>query len=235
MNLEALWNYQAADMELDRFENKLKKSETRQRLLKARNFLVEQQENVKKLEESLLKGAEESNRLQAENARIAKEIDRITQEYESAQIEDAKQIKKYIRALEELNKNVLSIKKELVRIQNTAEGTDGKVKQLKSNIVKGKADFAKIKEEHDAELAGATDELERLRAKVSEVGKDVSPELLAEYKKIKKNRPNPVAKVINEQCQGCNMSMPSLVMRKLKEGEKLIECENCGRILYYQE
>ena len=235
MNLEALWNYQAADMELDRFENTLKKSQTRQRLLKARNFLVEQQEGVKKLEESLLKGAEESTRLNAENAKIAKEIDRITKEYEAAQIEDAKQVKKYIRALEDLNKNVLSIKKELARIHNTAESTDEKVKQLKNNIVKGKADFAKIKEEHDAELAGATDDLERLRAKVSEMGQGVSADLMAEYKKVKKNRPNPVAKVVNEQCQGCNMSLPSLVMRKLKEGEKLIECENCGRILYYQE
>ena len=60
------------------------------------------------------------------------------------------------------------------------------------------------------------------------------PALLAEYKKIKKNRLNPLAKVNEDRCSGCNMTIPSLTLRKIKEGEGIIECESCGRILFME-
>ena len=31
------------------------------------------------------------------------------------------------------------------------------------------------------------------------------------------------------------MSLPSLTLSKLKEQKELVECENCGRILYVRE
>ena len=34
------------------------------------------------------------------------------------------------------------------------------------------------------------------------------------------------------QCGGCFMSLPSATLRELKLGEKTVECDNCGRILY---
>ncbi|MFR4008262.1 MAG: zinc ribbon domain-containing protein [Christensenellales bacterium] len=60
----------------------------------------------------------------------------------------------------------------------------------------------------------------------------LDPALLAQYQAIKKNRANPVALVENEQCQGCNMSLPSLTLSRLRDGKEIVECENCGRILY---
>ena len=53
---QALWEYQAADINLSRFERKLRESQTRKKLLAMRNYLLEQQKKVKQLEEDLLKG-----------------------------------------------------------------------------------------------------------------------------------------------------------------------------------
>ena len=41
-----------------------------------------------------------------------------------------------------------------------------------------------------------------------------------------------MALIKGDQCGGCNISLPSLVVNSVREGQKLIECENCGRILY---
>ena len=50
MQLEKLWQFMQVDMEADRFENQIRQSEKRQKLLKQRNFLMDQQNNMKKLE-----------------------------------------------------------------------------------------------------------------------------------------------------------------------------------------
>ena len=43
MRLDDLWQFMQVDMEADRFESKMRQSENRQKLLKQRNFLMEQQ------------------------------------------------------------------------------------------------------------------------------------------------------------------------------------------------
>ena len=50
MQLDLLWKYQQADVEVDRYENEMRNDPDRQKLLKHRAFLVEQQNAMKKLE-----------------------------------------------------------------------------------------------------------------------------------------------------------------------------------------
>ena len=50
MQLDDLWNFMQVDMEADKFENQMRLSPNRQKLLKQRNFILEQQNNMKKLE-----------------------------------------------------------------------------------------------------------------------------------------------------------------------------------------
>ena len=47
MQLDLLWAYQQVDMEADRFESEMRQAPNRQKLLKNRNFIVEQQNNMK--------------------------------------------------------------------------------------------------------------------------------------------------------------------------------------------
>jgi len=41
----------------------------------------------------------------------------------------------------------------------------------------------------------------------------------------------PMARLLGDQCGGCNMSMPSVVLRAIKGGSTIVECETCGRII----
>ena len=50
VQLDDLWNFMQVDMEADKFENQMRLSPNRQKLLKQRNFILEQQNNMKKLE-----------------------------------------------------------------------------------------------------------------------------------------------------------------------------------------
>ena len=48
--LHLLWEYQQADVEADRMEAAMKRSPTRQKLVKYRDYLVEQQNVMKRIE-----------------------------------------------------------------------------------------------------------------------------------------------------------------------------------------
>ena len=50
MQLDTLWQFMQVDMEADGFETKMRQSSNRQKLIKARDFLKDQQSNMKKLE-----------------------------------------------------------------------------------------------------------------------------------------------------------------------------------------
>jgi predicted nucleic acid-binding Zn-ribbon protein len=45
----------------------------------------------------------------------------------------------------------------------------------------------------------------------------------------------PIAKIVNSKCGGCNMSLPMVMLKKIATTDGIVECENCGRILYGNE
>ena len=51
--LELLWQYQQVDMEVERYEREMRQSPNRQKLIKQRDFLMEQQNVVKRIEQEM--------------------------------------------------------------------------------------------------------------------------------------------------------------------------------------
>ena len=86
---------------------------------------------------------------------------------------------------------------------------------------------------HLRNMAAIGTRIDRIFKKAAdEAAKAVDAELLARYKRIKGRYAVPMAKVENNQCSGCNMSLPTSTVKRVATGEGIVECENCGRILY---
>ena len=58
----------------------------------------------------------------------------------------------------------------------------------------------------------------------------VDPALLEEYEPSKSTSSPPVARLAYGQCSGCNTSLPSAILSRIKSGS-LVECETCGRMI----
>jgi len=41
--------------------------------------------------------------------------------------------------------------------------------------------------------------------------------------------------VDNAKCGGCNVKLPLHVVQKVRSGNGITRCSNCGRILWYRE
>ncbi len=233
--MQMLWDYQTADLALSRFEASLKKSKTRNRLLAVRKALVQQQNRAKKLDANLRDAYADSVRIAEEVEQIRKQIVALSKEAENSKDQDLRQLRLVLRAMEECNRTLNDMYRQIEKNHTMAEGTEMIVKDVRSKLTNGKKEFDALKEKHDKELADAAEELECLRVAVQQKEKGIPKDLLAQYKKVKRMRINPVAKVRNDQCSGCNMSIPSLMLSRLRSGDVVVECDNCGRILYYTD
>jgi predicted nucleic acid-binding Zn-ribbon protein len=78
-------------------------------------------------------------------------------------------------------------------------------------------------------------EQEDLQAELAELEPQITPEWLERYRRIAKaHRGIGIAKLKQNSCGACHVSLSEFYLQQVKRGEdKLHFCENCGRILYY--
>ena len=72
MQLDTLWQFMQVDMEADGFEAKMRQSASRQKLIKQRDFLKDQQANMKKLESEVAVMQDRLEAVQDEAERLEK-------------------------------------------------------------------------------------------------------------------------------------------------------------------
>ncbi len=229
--IEMLWEFQQADMEADTLETEIKRSPTRLALKKNRDFLKEQQTAIKQIEEEV---AEMLDRVDIIKDAIALQQDQLKNlqdrlsETPPETLDDAKS---FARDAQKLVGDIRTYEEEMKRIQQDAADHERSQKEI---VVK----FARVKAEYDTQKVKYEDEyheqmkaLEEKRHIAQEKGKDIDPQLMERYQTIKKHCVPPVAKLVNGQCGGCFMSLPSVTLRNLKSGSQLIECESCGRLI----
>ncbi|MBQ3222237.1 MAG: hypothetical protein IJB41_01345 [Clostridia bacterium] len=232
MQLEKLWNYSQIDMEAERFKNEMQKAPNRLKLLKLRNFLVEQQNNMKRIEAEVASMAERMEALRGEIAKLDGTMAELQKEIAEAQDDSIAELEGLIEEAQKLMGLLGKYEQELQKMRKDAETRDRQQKDIRIRAAKSKAEYDQLKVVYDAEFKRDSEKLEQLKANVEAASKDIEPELLAKYKEIRQQSMPPVAKLIGSQCMGCNMGLPSAISRRIAEGSELVQCDNCGRILY---
>ena len=142
------------------------------------------------------------------------------------------EVEEKMASLQKLVDSLQHYEQELKKTQKDAQTRDRQQKEVRIRAARTKAEFDELKKQYDAEFKRDSEKLEQLKANVEAASKDIEPELLAKYKEIRQQSMPPVAKLIGSQCMGCNMGLPSAISRRIAEGSELVQCDNCGRILY---
>jgi len=228
--LELLWEYQQADVEADKMENSMKRSPTRLKLLKYRDYLVEFQSTIKRIESEILAMTDRIDALRDVISRTDEQLASLQIKAGNEQIDNSEKIHTLIDEAQRFHNNLISFEQELKRIRKDAVDRDSQQQDVKLRAAKIKNDYNEIKAEYDIEYKDNLKTLEDLRKKAKEKTIGIDPEYLEKYRTIKLHSIPPLARLQNDQCGGCNMSLPSVVLRNIKAG-KTIECETCGRLI----
>lgn len=108
-----------------------------------------------------------------------------------------------------------------------------RVEAAKARVDEASAALTSFFEALDQRLEEAKTRLAELHAEREELAKNVRPQYLRIYDRLRiKRRPTVVPLTDNDCCGGCHLAQPPSVRHLIKRDNALVTCEMCGRILY---
>ncbi|MGN0745811.1 MAG: zinc ribbon domain-containing protein [Aristaeellaceae bacterium] len=229
--LELMWQYQQEDMKADRIANDIRRSPTRQKLEKSRDFIMEQQKLYKQIEEQVAIMADRKDAIRDAIARCEEQLNALAARFKAAPPEDAEAARAMLQEVSKCRDTIASYEQEMNRIVKDSNEHDRKQRSIRHEAAKVKMEFDQLKQVYDKEIQEKKAALDAQRAVANEKAALVDKELMAEYLAIKKHIAPPMARLIGDQCSGCNTAQPSALLRKIKSGTVLVECETCGRMI----
>jgi len=228
--LDLLWEYQMADTEADNMAHSIRQSPKRQKLLKLRDYIRDQQESLKTLENELVAMSDRMDALKDAVSYADDQLKQLQKRVESEPAQTSQQIGQYVAEADQLNLTLGDYEQEIRRVRKSAEDRDRRQRDIKVRAIKSKEEFDVLRVEYEQEFKEKSEVLDQLRLAAEEKKKGIEPEFLARYTAIKQHCTPPMAKLINGQCGGCNMGFPSSVLAAIRSG-KQVECETCGRLI----
>ena len=116
-----------------------------------------------------------------------------------------------------------------LRLMEDAEIADDNMREATAELDAARAQAAAEAPGLESDLSGFRSELAEVEAEKEQVWAEVPP---AARTAFTRQRVNPaVAEVRNNQCTACRVTVTSRGMQMLRQGDEIVHCENCGRIL----
>ncbi len=227
---EALWAYQTEDMKADAIANAIKRSPTRQKLEKARDFILDRQKKYKQIEEDVSAMVDRKDIIAQAVDRAREQLQVLQTRYENEALATPEEVKALLSEVSRCRDTIRQYEAEISRIVKETDSNDKLQRSVRLEAANAKKAFDQLKADYEEESKSKKGELDAQRARARELMDQVDPALLEEYETIKKHISPPVARLTNGQCSGCNTSLPSATLSKIKNGA-LIECETCGRMI----
>lgn len=228
--LELLWEYQQADVEVDNLNRAIKRSPKRQKLLKLRESLQDQQKSLQEIEDEVLAMVDRIDALKDAIASAETQLKQLQSKVQEAPAQGSGDVRTFMEEAQRLVTNLDDYDQEARRIRKNAADRDRRQHDIKLRAVKSKQEFDELRGEYEAEYKEKSAELEQLTKAAEAKQAGIEPSFIEKYRTIKLHCVPPMARLVNGQCGGCNMSFPSSVLHDIKSG-KLIECETCGRMV----
>ena len=234
--LALLWDYQQADLALEAFRKELKDTPTRKKLVKLQRFIHSAQAKIGEMESAYRvtqnKISELEGQLKALNEDMVDLSKDIGYYSECGDDElDEKEIGALVKNCEANFESISHVKKQLLAIRQELEGGEKTLKDLFLKMKAAKQEYDVLKVQYNKELEGGAGQGKSLEEALKAAEAKVDPGFLAEYKRIKGFRANPVAVLSENRCSGCRMQLPASVTTQVLSSDKPVTCENCGRIL----
>jgi len=227
---EALWAYQTEDMKADAIANEIKRSPVRQKLEKSRNFIMDRQKQYKQIEETIAGMVDRKDILSDALIHSEEQLKTLQGKVDATPPTTAEEAREMINEVLKCRDTISQYETEIRRIVKESNTHVQQLTSIRLEAARAKQTFDQLKVEYDSFSQARKGDLDAQRAKVKELEGNVDASLLEEYNTIKKHITPPIVRLMHGQCSGCNTSLPSAILSKIKSGS-MVECETCGRII----
>jgi mannitol/fructose-specific phosphotransferase system IIA component (Ntr-type) len=90
-----------------------------------------------------------------------------------------------------------------------------------------------VRSEHEVSASGKGNP--QLDQAIKDLLSQLPPEVRLLFLKSQKKDPLAIVPIANNVCSGCGLTLPVALVYAVRSGERLYQCTNCARILYYPD
>lgn len=229
--LAMLWEYQLEDMKADRLANEIKRNPLRQKLEQDRTLFMEKKQQHKQIQEQVAVMADRKDAIRDAIARGEEQLKALSERLQNDPPKDLDAVRALMSEVTRCKETISSFENEMKRMVKDAGDHSQRQRTLNHEAAALRAEFDQLKAKYDAETPEKKAALDAQRAVAKEKAQGIDPQLMEHYNAIRKHILPPMARLIGDQCSGCNTSQPSALLRKIKSGSEIVECETCGRMI----
>jgi uncharacterized protein len=144
------------------------------------------------------------------------------------------QYRAFQHEIEYCQKEIRKLEDRILELMGESEPLDKNVKAAETAL---KAEKAQVEaEKNQARERTAVDQKAQseLQAERASIAQSITPAAYQNYERVRKGRKGiAVAEVVGGRCTACHIALRPQYFQDLKRGEKILSCESCQRILYY--
>ncbi len=127
------------------------------------------------------------------------------------------------------------IRKDLQKEEKILGELNENLKSDEAMIQSQEADLNSDKEKLSQEVEGYKSELDALNKKENEIIPGLDTEIVYKFQRIIKRNSEGIVAVRNGVCTGCHMILPAQFANEVHDGEKILFCPYCSRILFHED
>lgn len=230
--MQNIIKYQEIDTKIRKLNGELLASKNRKGAAEMQQYLKDGQAKLIRLEEvadNLTKQYEKAVKLYND---FVSKLEVLTKSVDSAGLERMAELE---GAINNFVSNSAALENNINALASKITQANKEFEVLMNNAKKAKHNLEVYKTNYNAEKAKIEPEIARLSNELLVQKGKVDPAMLAKYQAKAEGKVFPIFVVeANGRCAGCRMEISASKLSSLK-ANGVIECENCGRLIYSKQ
>ncbi len=156
-----------------------------------------------------------------------------TQQYETRKNEEFRaignEIERYAKEIQQIEDQELELMDQTDKLKIEIAVEDQKVSAARNSVAKQMTDLQQKARALDARLQELSDERAEIASRVDE-------DVLYRFERLFKSKGDAaIVALRHEVCTGCHMKITPQTAHRVKSGREIVSCEQCGRILFWED
>jgi predicted nucleic acid-binding Zn-ribbon protein len=225
-----LYKLQQVDLELQKKQQELNEVENQ---LSDNKALVAAESEVASQKEQLEDAKRKQKNSEWELEDLQEKVRQIESKLYGGTTKDPKELVNLEKEVKGLKSQIRTKEDTLLGLMSQVEEIEARVKTTYEELERLKREWEQRQETFRPRKSEIETVLAKLRGDRNGLAQQIDSEAFNIYERIRLTRGQAVVKVERGRCLGCHITVPTSQWQKAKAGD-LIQCNNCGRILYLE-
>ena len=124
---------------------------------------------------------------------------------------------------------------ECYKLLESEDALRSEMNTIKDNLINKKNDFYDYKNKKNDEIKKAKENMVISKELIEKNEKNLPESILKDFKRLINKNGTAVVKCEKGICFGCRVKVSFMTLDRIKKNNEIIHCDNCGRILFYED